>query len=134
MIAIERYQLIISNFRVWLFLGCSVEERHFKQPVLVSVTLSSTEVPSACISDKLSDACCYLELTSLIEEVVHVKPYALIEHLAKELFDSLVISFGEKVSKIEVEVAKERPPVPNLLDPIKFKISKELCPSSLLSA
>nr|CRI42879.1 Probable dihydroneopterin aldolase [Chlamydia pneumoniae] len=134
MIAIERYQLIISKFRMWLFLGCSVEERHFKQPVLISVTFSYNEVPSACLSDKLSDACCYLEVTSLIEEIVNTKPYALIEHLANELFDSLVISFGNKASKIDLEVEKERPPVPNLLNPIKFTISKELCPSPVLSA
>ncbi|SPN73872.1 D-erythro-7,8-dihydroneopterin triphosphate 2'-epimerase,dihydroneopterin aldolase,Dihydroneopterin aldolase [Chlamydia serpentis] len=133
MVAIERYQLVISNFRVWLFLGCSLEERHFKQPVLISVTLSCGLMPPACVSDQLADACCYVELTSLLEEVATAKAYTLIEHLAKELLDSLVISFGDKISKIDLEVAKERPPVPNLLNPIKFKISKEICPSTLLS-
>ncbi|ANH78560.1 dihydroneopterin aldolase [Candidatus Chlamydia sanziniae] len=131
---IEQYQLIISDFRVWLYLGCSPEERHFKQPVLVSVTLSFYKEPVACVSDNLADACCYIKLTSLIEEIASAKPYALVEHLAKSLLDGLDVSFGDRASEISLEVAKERPPVPNLLKPIRFKMSKEVrCPSLPLS-
>ncbi len=107
-------------------LGCSKEERHFPQPILVSVTLFFFTEPHVCVSDDLNDACCYVEITSLIEEVACSKPCALVEHLSKLLMDALETRLKGKVSKIELEVLKERPPVPNLLKPIRFKISREI--------
>ncbi|SYX09460.1 dihydroneopterin aldolase,Dihydroneopterin aldolase [Chlamydia poikilotherma] len=107
-------------------LGCSLEERHFKQPILVSIVLSFFEEPSVCVSDDLNDACCYIEITSLIEEVASSKPCALVEHLSKLLMDALESKLKNKVSKIDLEVHKERPPVPNLLKPICFKISRKI--------
>ncbi|MDS0919580.1 MULTISPECIES: dihydroneopterin aldolase [Chlamydia] len=117
---------MIPDFRVWVRLGCSPEERYFKQPILVSVVLSFFKEPSVCVSDDLGDACCYVEITSLIEEVASSKPCALVEHLSKILMDALEAKLKDKVSKIDLEVRKERPPVPNLLKPICFKISREI--------
>ncbi|EPP34509.1 dihydroneopterin aldolase [Chlamydia ibidis] len=106
-------------------MGCAAEERYFAQPVLVSVTLSfSDKRPSCCVSDNLAEACCYVAITTLIEEIANSKSYALIEHLAYMLMEGLAAQFSDKVSKIEIQVGKERPPVPNLLKPISFKITR----------
>ncbi|WP_259431262.1 dihydroneopterin aldolase [Chlamydia abortus] len=117
---------MIPDFRLWVRLGCSPEERYFKQPILVSINLSFFQEPSVCVSDDLEDACCYVEITSLIEEVASSKPCALVEHLSKILMDALEAKLKDKVSKIDLEVRKERPLVPNLLQPICFKISREI--------
>lgn len=118
------YQLIISGFRLWVRLGCSPEERHFKQPILISLIISFREEPIACVSDDLNDATCYVRLTSLIEEVVDSYPCTLIEHLSTLIMQSLEEELSNQVSRIDLEVYKERPPVPNVLKPICFKISK----------
>lgn len=123
--AVANYQLIIPNFRVWVRLGCSSEERHFKQPILVSLSLSFKEEPSACVSDDLNDATCYVKLTSLIEEVVDTHSCALIEHLSALIMQALEVELADQVSQIDLEVSKERPPIPNVLRPICFKISKQ---------
>lgn len=124
-VAITTYQLIIPHFRVWVRLGCSAEERHFKQPILVSISLYFKNEPEACVSDDLNDATCYVRLTSLIEEVVATHACALIEHMSVLIMQALEIELANQVSRIDLEVSKERPPVPNVLQPICFKISKQ---------
>ncbi|BAE80785.1 dihydroneopterin aldolase [Chlamydia felis Fe/C-56] len=113
---------------MWVRLGSTPEERCLKQPVLVSIVLSFIEEPSVCVSDDLSDACCYVEITSLIEEIASSQPCALVEHLSKLLMDALETRLQDKVSKIDLEVRKERPLVPNLLKPICFRISRKISP------
>ncbi|MBQ8498891.1 dihydroneopterin aldolase [Chlamydia sp.] len=120
------YRLDIADFRVWVSLGVSEQERHYEQPVLVSLSLFFKKEPKACSTDQLSDSVCYASLASLIEKTVTNNPCALIERLAKVLLEKIEEALVDQVCRIDVRVSKERPPVPDLLSPVSFSISKEV--------
>lgn len=120
------YRLDIADFRVWVSIGVSEQERHYPQPVLVSLSLFFKEEPKACSTDKVSDSVCYAELVSLIEEVATNNPCALIERLAKVLLEKIEKALAGQVSRIDLRVSKERPPIPDLLIPVSFSISREV--------
>lgn len=84
------------------------------------------EEPKACSTDKVSDSVCYAELVSLIEEVATNNPCALIERLAKVLLEKIEKALAGQVSRIDLRVSKERPPIPDLLSPVSFSISREV--------
>lgn len=120
------YRLDVTNFRVWVSIGVSEQERYHKQPILVSVSLVFREEPKVCSTDEISDGICYAALVSLIEQTAANHPCALLERLAKVLLEKLEESLAQFVCKIDLRVSKERPPIPNLLSPVSFSISREV--------
>lgn len=107
-----------------MHLGVSSEERALKQPVLISLILSFREQPEACTQDTLADALCYAKILDHITTAA-VEAHTL-ERLAQCIIDVLEPVVGRYMSKIDLMVCKERPPIPNLLCPVCFRISKEI--------
>ncbi|MEB2681434.1 dihydroneopterin aldolase [Chlamydia suis] len=120
------YRLDITDFRVWVSMGVTEQERHHAQPILVSVSLVFKEEPEACSSDEISDGVCYAALVSLIEKTLTSNPCALMERLAKVLLEKLEETLAGQVSRIDLRVSKERPPIPDLLGPVSFSIGREV--------
>nr|AIA12976.1 dihydroneopterin aldolase [uncultured bacterium] len=115
---------MISDLRLWAHLGCSPEERHHLQAVGIDIQLVFVDSPKAIETDELEDTICYYKITKAIEAVVASKPFHLIEHMAKSVYDVIVKTIPKDLlSKIEVKVCKVSPPMAGVLGGVSFVYS-----------
>ena len=120
-------QLKISDFRLWLHLGCSDEEKHHVQCISFDISINFTRNPNAMLSDKLEDAICYSDATKLIKDNISSKRYNLIESLAFDVHRILADNFNKDEFKdisISVTVNKLSPPVPDIHGSVSFTYSR----------
>ncbi len=114
-------RLMISDLRLWAHLGCSQEERHHLQAVSIDIELVFASSPKAIETDKLEDTVCYYKITKAIEAFVASKPFHLIEHMSKGIYDVVYnIVLQDLLSKIEVKVSKMSPPMAGILGGVSF--------------
>ncbi len=116
-------ELIVSDLRLWVYLGCSLEEKHYKQPISIDINLFFTTAPSATSSDNIADVMCYDKLTKLAKLEATQKKYNLIEHLAARIHQAIiteVLQAGYKDSTLKIKVTKLKPPIDNVLGGVSF--------------
>ena len=118
------HQLQIQNFKTWVSLGCTSEERSFLQPIEVDIDLKFQTPPPGTQSDRLEETVCYAELCTAIEAVAKSKPYALIEHLGQMIFELIKEKWGSQ-GQLQIRIHKLRPPVPHLNGGVSYVISDE---------
>ncbi len=100
-------QLVLS-----VHLGASPEERRTLQEVSVDIEIEYADVPAACKQDALSDAVCYYQLATVLQEICDIKAYHLIEALSYTLFEQTKMRLTTS-AKIGLTVTKN-PPMANL--------------------
>ncbi len=128
---VDFYELLIPGLRLWVFLGCGVEEKTNPQPVDVNIRINFPQEPIGCHSDQLRDVVCYKSLTELVIESVKNRSFDLIEFLAAHVFEAITTQFGLGGSVVEVVVTKPNHPVPHVQKGIVFKYCRRLPQKSL---
>lgn len=109
--------LLISDLRLWVHLGCSAEEKFHSQLVSVNIDFTFKSPPLGLTTDQLEDTICYLEVVQSIQSLVQSKQFNLIEHLTHDIYraiNNLLVQKKHIISSIRVTTHKVAPSVPNV--------------------
>lgn len=109
--------LLISDLRLWVHLGCSAEEKFHSQLVSVNIDFTFKSPPLGLTTDRLEDTICYLEVVQSIQSLVQSKQFNLIEHLTHDIYraiNNLLVQKKHIISSIRVTTHKVAPPVPGV--------------------
>lgn len=111
-------KLVINDFRLWVNLGCSDEERLHRQLVSIKIEITLLEKCSAMDSDKIDETICYATLIDVIQSKCENMKFNLIERLNKfmhELVNDFIYTNTKyKNTTIKISVSKLRIPVPGI--------------------
>ncbi|WP_410542541.1 dihydroneopterin aldolase [Wolbachia endosymbiont of Tetranychus urticae] len=121
--------LLISNLRLWVHLGCSAEEKFSPQLVSIDVDFTFKSPPSGLTTDQLKDTICSLEVVQNIQSLVQGKQFNLIEHLTHEIYraiNNLLLRKKHIISSVRVTTHKIAPPVPGVHGGVFFTYCNEL--------
>ncbi|MBR9983165.1 MAG: dihydroneopterin aldolase [Wolbachia endosymbiont of Homalodisca vitripennis] len=121
--------LLISDLRLWVHLGCSAEEKSSPQLVSIDVDFTFKSPPSGLTTDQLKDTICYLEVVQNIQSLVQGKQFNLIEHLTHEIYraiNNLLLRKEHIISSVRVTTHKIAPPVPGVHGGVFFTYCNEL--------
>jgi len=121
--------LLISDLRLWVHLGCSAEEKSSPQLVSIDVDFTFKSPPSGITTDQLKDTICYLEVVQNIQSLVQGKQFNLIEHLTHEIYraiNNLLLRKKHIISSVRVTTHKIAPPVPGVHGGVFFTYCNEL--------
>lgn len=110
--------LQVCDFEIPVHLGCTVEERHHRQNVSVSVEVFFPETPPGESSDRLEETVCYAEICQLIKKTAQAQEYQLVEKLAKACLTSLK-EVWPKVS-VRLTLHKVQPPIEGLRGGVRY--------------
>ncbi|QKX01643.1 FolB domain-containing protein [Wolbachia endosymbiont of Cruorifilaria tuberocauda] len=115
--------LFIQDLRLWVHLGCSLEEKLHSQLVSINVDFAFKSPPLGLITDRLEDTICYLEVVQSIKSLAQSKQFNLIEHFTYDIYvaiSNLVTQKMHIISSIRVVTHKVAPPVPDLHGGVTF--------------
>ncbi|WP_353273106.1 dihydroneopterin aldolase [Wolbachia endosymbiont (group A) of Portevinia maculata] len=115
--------LLISDLRLWVHLGCSAEEKFHSQLVSVNIDFTFKSPPLGLTTDRLEDTICYLEVVQSIQSLVQSKQFNLIEHLTHDIYrviNNLLVQKKHIISSIRVTTHKVAPPVPGVHGGVLF--------------
>lgn len=118
-----RCNLLISDLRLWVHLGCSAEEKFHSQLVSVNIDFTFKSPPLGLTTDRLEDTICYLEVVQSIQSLVQSKQFNLIEHLTHDIYraiNNLLVQKKHIISSIRVTTHKVAPPVPGVHGGVLF--------------
>ncbi|WP_264719786.1 MULTISPECIES: dihydroneopterin aldolase [unclassified Wolbachia] len=121
--------LLISDLRLWVHLGCSAEEKFSPQLVSIDVDVTFKSPPLGLTTDQLKDTICYLEVVQNIQSLVQGKQFNLIEHLTHEIYraiNNLLLRKKHIISSVKVTTHKTAPPVPGVHGGVFFTYCNEL--------
>lgn len=96
----------INQLRLFGYHGVYDEEIKNGQEFVISAVVTVNSIP---IEDNISDAIDYSLIVKNIKEVFEAKRYNLIERLALDVSNRILID--KRVSSIKVSVKKENPPI-----------------------
>ena len=125
------FDLLIPGLRLWISLGCSVEERSNLQPVDVDIRMKFFQEPRGCCSDQLVDVVCYKTVVEQVMDSVKDKSFNLIETLAARIFECVAQQPNLDDALIEITVTKPNHPVPHVQKGMVFKYCRRLPQKSL---
>jgi len=115
--------LLISDLRLWVYLGCSAEEKFHSQLVSVNIDFTFKSPPLGLTTDRLEDTICYLEVVQSIQSLVQSKQFNLIEHLTHDIYraiNNLLVQKKHIISSIRVTTHKVAPTVPGVHGGVLF--------------
>ncbi|WP_341821053.1 dihydroneopterin aldolase [Wolbachia endosymbiont (group A) of Myopa testacea] len=118
-----QFNLLISDLRLWVHLGCSAEEKFHSQLVSVNIDFNFKSPPLGLTTDRLEDTICYLEVVQSIQSLVQSKQFNLIEHLTHDIYraiNNLLVQKKHIISSIRVTAHKVAPPVPGVHGGVLF--------------
>lgn len=116
-------KLRINDFRLWLHLGCSKEERFHPQAVSIDVEIIFQDELIATKNDNLKEVFCYKNCVEMIQKNLQNLSFNLIEHLSYKIYEivqNLLIEKNYKKFDLKVIVTKLSPPIPNLYGSVSF--------------
>lgn len=96
--------LYLKNLEYYCTLGVFPEEWETPQPVIVNAKIYFDILKSGA-SDNIEDTLCYVSLHRAIEEIIKLKQYNLIEHMAHSIISKLKERF-EVIQTINITVEK----------------------------
>lgn len=111
----------LRGLQIMALCGALPEERVRKQPFAFDVDVHA-DLSAACASDDLDDTINYGELTANIHEMVTTEQFTLLERMAERVAE--VVLADPKAQRVDVEVRKLRPPVPEMLETSGVRISR----------
>ncbi len=120
----SKFQLTISDLRLWVSLGCSEQEKFLPQCISIDIYITFLECPEGSHTDNIKDVICYAELTKEITEFCKDKKFNLIEYLASEIYNLISNSILTEYEKITVKIAKLKSPIEGIHGSISFTYSK----------
>lgn len=98
-------EIILSEMRVYTKIGLTAEERAYKQPIVIDLTMRTPPWRTTALRGDLSQSVCYSTAKQRVEELVTGKEWVLVEELAEDVARLL---FGEfaKLREITIEIRK----------------------------
>jgi len=103
-------QLTIPSIRCSARIGWADRERVDPRGVRVFIALAFSTPPAATVSDALADTVDYAALSTRVVSLCGARPYRLLEHLGRTLFDELRRDLPAQV-RLWLEVSKEHSPL-----------------------
>ena len=97
-------KISLKEMKLYGYTGCLPEEKEKGQFFYVTVDMYCREIPGR-ITDDLNDTINYAEVYSIVEKIVTVSKFNLIEHMAYEV-GRAVISYSKLIDKVTVLVRK----------------------------
>jgi dihydroneopterin aldolase len=120
-------ELIISDLRLWVHLGCGEEEKYHVQPISVTIQILLPTPPVGIKTDVLADTFCYLQAVETIKAVIKKESFNLIEHLTGRIYAAVhqnLAKEGYTEATLTVTVNKMSPPVPDIHGGVSFRYSE----------
>ena len=114
-------KISLKEMKLYGYTGCLPEEKEKGQFFYVTVDMYCREILGR-ITDDLNDTINYAEVYSIVEKIVTVSKFNLIEHMAYEV-GRAVISYSELIDKVTVLVRKPDAPVDGTFDAMETEIS-----------
>jgi dihydroneopterin aldolase len=113
------HRLSVNDFRLWVHLGHTEEEKFNRQPVSFTIELDFKKPPKATVTDELDDTVCYFDITAGIRALCEKKRFNLVEYLASEIYKSVEKTLKAKkmqsnIAGVKITVLKLAPPVPDV--------------------
>lgn len=115
-------KIVIKDLEVFGYHGVFEEEAFLGQKFIVTAELFLS-VRQAGKTDNLKDSLDYGEACQMVKSLVETKRYMLIERLAEEIAEQLLLAFP-LVSEVEVTVKKPWAPVKVSLDTVAVTIRR----------
>lgn len=119
-------ELSIIDFRLWVHLGCSAEERFNPQPVSINIKFSFPSPPAGIYTDSIADSYCYTKALNAIKMLLTKKSFKIIEHLTASIYEVVGRSLHDNSYhdvELNITVTKISPPVADVLGGISFSYS-----------
>jgi len=83
-----------------------------------------TSLKLAGKSDNMNDSIDYGKVFHIIEEIVEGEPKNLIEAVAEEIAETLLLTFAQ-IDACRIEVTKPDPPIPGHYDSVSVQVFRE---------
>jgi FolB domain-containing protein len=110
--------ITLNNLELSVNLGWPQGERIKPQIVALDVTLHFLSLPSACMSDQLTDTYCYDQLIKTIKNSLSARNFRLLEHLAHEIYYIIKQALAPDI-KVNIRLTK-KPAILNLTGGVTF--------------
>ena len=117
-------ELIIKGLRLWVALGCSVEEKTNLQPVDIDIKIDFINELKGSQTDSIADVYCYSTLVGLVFDEINSQSFNLVEFLATKVFAVIETFLGSEEAYVEVSVSKPNHPVMHVNNGIVFRYSR----------
>ena len=114
--------ITIENLETFGYHGVFEEEAFLGQKFIVSARLF-LDTRKAGKTDDLQESLDYGEVCQVIKELVETKRYMLIERLAEEIAERLLLKFS-KICRVQIMVKKPWAPVQVFLDTVSVSIER----------
>lgn len=115
-------QIIIENLETFGYHGVFEEEAFLGQKFIVSARLY-LDTRKAGKTDDLKESLDYGEVCQMIKKIVETKRFMLIERLAEEIAERLLLTFS-KIDHVQIIVKKPWAPVQVSLDTVSVSIER----------
>ncbi|ABO46702.1 dihydroneopterin aldolase [Francisella tularensis] len=104
-----KQSLFLNDVKIYVSLGCSGEERAYKQMITLDLELEFSQNYRASDSDNLEETICYYTLRNNIQQFCDSISCNLIEYLAKQIY----LFIQKNYSDITIKYLKinKKPPV-----------------------
>ena len=109
----------LKNIRVYANHGCIQEEAQIGSWYRVDMTIWA-DLGKSMQTDTLSDTIDYVRLNQIVEEQMAIRSN-LLEHVAGRILLAIKNEF-QKITRIEVEIAKINPPINGDVEQVSVKI------------
>lgn len=114
-------KLTLKNMVFYGYHGVFAAEKELGQRIEADVEIVS-DFENAGTNDDLELTINYVDVYTIVKEVVEENEYNLIEAIAVEVLDRVMDSFN--VEKVTVRIRKPHPPLGGLLDAVEFEITR----------
>lgn len=113
----------IKNATFYGYHGVSNEEQHVGGKFEADIDIY-TNFSEAANDDDLTKTVDYYQIYSFLNQFTVKQKYFLIEALAVEIADKLLMKF-ERIEKVAVRVRKNNPPLGGVVDCVEAEVIKE---------
>lgn len=115
-------KLILHNMVLYGYHGVFAAEKELGQRLEVDVELH-LDLKAAGVNDDLEATVNYVEVYTLVKEIVEEREYNLLEALAEEIADTLLGAYS--LQEVHVRVRKPFPPVGGIMDCFAVEIRRQ---------
>ncbi len=115
-------RLVLKNMVFYGFHGVFAAEKELGQQLQVDVELY-LDLKSAAAADDLELSINYVEVYTLVKEIVEEREFNLLETLAETIAGEILAAYT--VEEVVVRVRKPSPPSGGILDHVEVEISRK---------
>lgn len=114
-------KLTLKNMVFYGYHGVFAAEKELGQRIEVDVELE-TDFLNAGRTDDLDSTVNYVDIYTIVKDIVEEGEYNLIEGIATAILDQITDSFD--LEQVTVRVRKPHPPLGGVIDTVEFELSR----------